>query len=329
MKKRKPVCLICSEDGFDMCVIHNLKKMYSKLGFSVIISKKPSECNLLVVARGSDLHIDESFSRKIPIHIYNYVGNDISNIINKVSNNPYHVLAPSLDLLKYNHVEGNRGTILFPPVYPEDWVNEKAINMKYIKYDLVHIGNKKIADGACEDKYTKALDNLVNQGIVYVWGRGWQKKDLGNKYCGSTSVFNVKNIYSRTKFALGLMYPFQRKLGTFSGRFWQAPLNGAILLSEPNRYIGIIPGIIESDLVNIETIISKKFSRKEISQTSITYWNKKTLETEYKVKELLDISPPSHDRIDNIFIKEIIDKSLHKLRVKKANYKHYLSNLIG
>jgi hypothetical protein len=297
--KVKPLCVICSNDGFDPCVLFNLFILYSNLGFQVLVSENPIYCNLLVVMRGSNILLPKEFPRNIPIHVYNYVGNSIATIINKISAHPYHVFAPSQDLLEYNNVPSNRGIILVPPVYTKYWVGASN-NMRTVnrKYNIVHIGNRKTKFGASEDQYTKALDQLINHKAADIWGLGWEKTLLGNLYHGSIGVMNVKHIYSKSNFALGLMYPFQRELGTFSGRFWQAPLNGAILLSEPNRYIGTIPGIIESDLVNINSSIKKKFSREEISESSVIFWNKKTSDVEEITTKILDEHPPTENRIN-------------------------------
>lgn len=307
----KPLCLIYSDDGFDQCVLFNLMHLYKTLGFLVTFSNRVIDCNLLVIIRGSSITLPDYFDRNIPIHVYNYVGNDITNILGEISENPYFVIAPSQDLLDFNQVDSDRGVIAFPPVYTQAWISQ-ARRTSTSTYPLVHIGNRKKTLGALSDPYAKALETLTSSGRVDVWGRGWRRREIAKgKYHGYVEVFNIKHIYCRTEIALGLLYPFQRKLGTFSGRFWQAPLNGAMLLSEANRFIGVIPGVYETDLVNIDLDVRRKYSRDDIADASICYWNQVTAKVERDVERLLDKAPPTEEK-PNLNSSWLVNRSLYR-----------------
>jgi hypothetical protein len=321
----KPICLIYCNDGFDIATLFNLIKMYAKFGFNVIFTtRKIINCNLLVIPRGDNIDLPIDFSNKIPIHIYNYVGNNIVKIIEKISSNPYIVLAPSRDLLEQSHVEENRGFIAAFPVYPEYWTDKSGIKIENSKYDLVHIGNKKLYSGTLHDQYAIALDKLISQDTVHLWGRGWDKSSIdANKYHGSIAVLNLKYIYSRTDIALGLMYPFQRELGTFSERFWQAPLNGTILLSEPTRYIGVIPGVFETDLQNIDRSIRKKYSKQEIADASSKYWSESTFKLEEYLLNSFNELPPTDDVLKKNYFNKISNLCWWGAYMLKAKFQYF------
>ena len=329
MKSRyfsKPVCVICGNDGFDKCVLFNLTKLYEKLGFSVIISKDPLDCHLLVIARGSDVKIPGNFSPKIPIHVYNYVGNSLSNILRKISDNPYYVISPSQDLLDYNSVEFSKGVVAFPPVYSDFWISHLTNQDINQMYEVAHIGNNKSDYGASQDKYSILLSNAVCQGHIDIWGKGWETEKLNSKYHGTVEVYNVKHIYAKTDIALGIMYPFQRELGTFSSRFWQAPLNGALLLSEPNRYVGIIPGILEGDPTDLDPHIRQKKSRQELIKESTVYWNNISVVAENHVKKILDLSPPFRHNLAD-YVPNKIMSTIFNVSFAYKSSTEYLMNL--
>jgi hypothetical protein len=302
--------------------LFNLYKLYQKLGFVVYHSRQIKICDLLVIQRGSDVNLPDNFPSTIPVHIYNYVGKQIENLVNKFrdNNNPYMVLATSPELLEIDHVEKDRGLVAFPPVYPKYWINKKEHHRNKVEYDLVHIGNKKTRDGTSEDKFTLALHRLVASGIVDVWGNGWENDSLGSKYHRYLTIYNVGYVYSKTKIALGLMYPFQRKT-TFSGRFWQAPINGAILFSEPGRYVGEIPGVFESDMQKIDRSIMERYSRQEISEKSIKYWEMKTSILEDKVLALLHKLPPAEKTTSKELLYAYIKSFKFKIGIINGNAK--------
>jgi hypothetical protein len=72
------------------------------------------------------------------------------------------------------------------------------------------------------------------------------------------------------------MYPYQRNL-TISGRFWLGPLNGAVILSEPNDLISIIPGVKEFDFQSTSFDIHRDFTfqeRLDLSKKAKFYWDR-------------------------------------------------------
>jgi hypothetical protein len=94
-------------------------------------------------------------------------------------------------------------------------------------YDYVHIGHRKPNPGG--DPILLQMDAIAGGGRCHFWGKGWPASGL--TVHGPASLHESQQIYRRSNFALGVMYPFQRGR-TISGRMWQAPLNGCMLISE-------------------------------------------------------------------------------------------------
>jgi hypothetical protein len=110
-------------------------------------------------------------------------------------------------------------------------------------------------------------------------------------YHGKAGLFHVSAIYAKSNFAFGLMYPLQRNV-TFSGRFWQAPLNGCYILSEPGLYTQLIPGVIETDY-SISDITEKtklSFDREALQKESQEFWIKQnSITSEYVLTTLVNV----------------------------------------
>lgn len=269
-------CLIYGQNGLDLDVTFNLKSFYEKLGFKVFFSTKLYDADLLVVTRAIDKPLDLSDYNYLLIHVYDYGGWDYDSFISSIDPNISYVFSTSESKMlrlveKLNFPQGHVFKA-FPPVDIFIW----AKKIKAIKYDLVHIGNLKPQQK--DDEIQGRFINILRQFKPHVWGLGW---DLPMCYFhGKTGLFEVSKIYARSKFSLGLMYPFQRQV-TFSGRFWHAPLNGCIVFSEPGIYTSNIPGIVETDysINNVSKLMDFSLDRYKIQDDAKKFWFNQYLHT--------------------------------------------------
>lgn len=269
-------CLIYGHNGLDLDVTLNLCSFYRRLGFKVFFADKLYDADLLVVLRAVDAEIDISPYHYSLIHVYDYVGWDYDAFVNTVGHSITFIFCTSPKkrerLIRELHFPEENVFVALPPVDVKLW----SKSIKDVQYEIVHIGNfKPISNG-------DPIKQLFNEAIIHfktnVWGMGWTIDK--NYYHGRTTLFTVSSIYAKSKFALGLMYPFQRDV-TFSGRFWQAPLNGCSVFSEYGLFTSNLPGVIETDysINDLERKIEKKVDRIALQIKAREFWIKKYEET--------------------------------------------------
>ena len=252
-------CLIYGHNGLDLDVTMNLRSFYKSLGFKVIFSENLHQADLLVVLRAVSNPINLTKYKFSLIHIFDYVGWDYNQLLKSIKHDITFIYCTNP--IKQQGIIDNCGFpkehifVVLPPVDTNLWSSK--IEKK--EYEFVHIGNfKKIEEG---DITRKRFLKILIEWNVNVWGINWKGVGILKKlYHGKLGLFNVSKIYLKSKFALGLMYPFQRHV-TFSGRFWQAPLNGCYVFSEAGYYTKSIPGIIETDYT------AQDFKGKSLLQT--------------------------------------------------------------
>jgi hypothetical protein len=281
-------CLIYGHDGLDLDVTYNLQSFYRRLGFKVFFSKNLYNADLLVVIRAFDRESNISNHNFKLIHIYDYAGWDYDAFVYTIDHSRTYIFCTSEArkerLTAKLNFPGDRIFIALPPVDIEIWSKK----LKHPDYRLVHIGNfKPIID---LDKTRDLFYQAINHFNVQVWGTEW--KGLKKELChGKAGLFEVSSIYSKSEYAFGLMYPFQREV-TFSGRFWHAPLNGCCLFSEPGLFTQKIPGIIETDysFADIGIKIEERIDRKKVQKKAIEFWEyQKMITLEYVRSTLVGI----------------------------------------
>lgn len=305
---RKPVCLLYSSDGFDEGERINVGLMYTRLGFRVhhAFRGRMAPCNLLVVLRGTAIP-NVALPKGTPVHIFNYVGYDMSAVVKGVREYPHILIAPSSTVLKAHDVGLERGIEAFPPVYPELWrfpqYNEGSGGRRF---QLVHIGNRKISPDAREDELCRAFEDFLYSSEIHVWGKGWDPARLRHRYHGPVPIREVPQIYAQTHCALGIMYPLQRSAGLFSGRFWLAPLNGAILFSEDGRWPGKMPGVYACDYVRKRVSLEDSPSRSSIVRQADLFWRQQTALVEHHVSMALRKQPPSAVHVPAIGVADVM-----------------------
>jgi hypothetical protein len=232
----KPLCMIVGIDGFDPDVLANLAAFYGGCGYSVRISRRPRDCELLVLQRGpySGQVFDE---RASACHIYDYAALGTSDFHRAFPNiGACVVIAPSGGASGIHAPPRQVGGI--HPVVPALWRANSRSRPRRASYDYVHIGHRKPNPGG--DSFLLQMDAVAAGGRCHFWGKGWPAP--GRTVHGPASLHESQQIYRRSSFALGVMYPFQRGR-TISGRMWQAPLNGCMLLSEAVAPGASFPGV--------------------------------------------------------------------------------------
>jgi hypothetical protein len=271
----KKTCLIYGHDGFDLCILYNIITFYKSLGFRVFFSNTLADADLLVVLRIPPGNISSKNNDYDVIHVYDYVGSDYKPYFDMLDFKKALVFCSSdnrkNEIIASYPQYSNRVIVALAPVITKFWAH--TINPS-ASFNIIHIGNCKpyYSDGT--DLYSNRFLNIIKNKKADVWGAGWDMPDLKANAHGKLSIFKVPEICRNAVFALGMMYPFQREV-TFSSRFWQAPLNGCTLLSEPCIYAGIFPGIVETDYSedSVEQILNAAPDRLLIQQTAIKYWD--------------------------------------------------------
>lgn len=267
-------CLIYSPDGVDLDNAINLIHFYKRLGFRTFFSDVLVNADVLALLRAKDEPIDTAGCDFSLIHIYDYVGWNYDAAIRSFDYSKTFICCTT---------EERRQEIIEGLDFPEDHIRIAFMHVEIsvwthkvnpVKYETVHIGNyKPIPEGdIIQDRFVHILEKYK----VHVWGRRWNEKLNSDRYYGVLGLFSVTNIYSQSKFALGLMYPFQRKV-TFSNRFWIASLCGCPLISEKGLYTKKLPGVIETDYTDgdYEQIINEiVIDREQLRQEAIAFWEK-------------------------------------------------------
>jgi hypothetical protein len=263
-------CLIYGHNGLDLDVTFNLVAFYKKLGFKTFFSGKLYDANLLVVVRAVDKPIDLSVFHYSLIHVFDYGGWNYDGFVNSIDHNKCYIFCTAESkrkrIIEQLHFPKDHIFVAFPPVETSLWIAKN----KRVKYEFVHIGNyKPMTDN---DPFKNFFLQAITKFKVNIWGIGWALSEK-KIYHGKAGLFEVSSIYAQSRFACGLMYPFQRDV-TFSGRFWHAPLNGCYLFSEPGLYTQLIPGVIETDysIEQIRQYMLSCFNRNILQKTAIEFW---------------------------------------------------------
>jgi len=283
-------CFIYSDLVLDLEIALNLEAFYKRLGFTTCFCRdRIRDADLLVILRPVNRPLDFSGYHHNVIHIYDYEGKDI-NIFMRSSIDYKKTYIFCMSEKQKNRITDKAGfpanqvfVVLLPVEIPL-WVSK----LKDIKYELVHIGNHKPIR-ADEDLISQRFHEAVTSLKADVWGAEWEGFIGGGRYHGKAGRFEAQPIYARSRFALGLMYPFQREL-TFSSRFWQAPLNGCQLLSESGLYTRTFPGIIETDysVPDLKEKLQRVTDREALRARARRFWEEQNKLTLSYVKPTLE-----------------------------------------
>jgi len=252
-----PKCLILGGDGLDPDVTRNLERLF--LGFGYKVSKKVGQVpqdflGLLVIARSNLLKQSSLLnSRATSVIIYDYVGDNLNNFsyLKNINSDIQNVIFASTSLnriqdLKFIFDELETSIVFetcLMPVYPKLWIMSSKKN----RFNRpIHIGNFKHVTETQGVGINFAFHDFLHRERVLVAGNRWENTLPASQLLGAVKLRAVSILYSCHTYALGIMYPTQRDC-TYSGRFWQAPLNGCLVFSEPSIYSSVIPGVLAVD----------------------------------------------------------------------------------
>jgi hypothetical protein len=237
---------------------------------------------VLVVARSNNMDKYALVKAKVSVLvIYDYTAESIDNFeyLSYLNKNISKVIFIStcegrISVVRNIH-EKNRPDIVyhhgFLPVFPKLWI-DKRVRERW-PYPI-HVGNfKQIGNIDKDDPYLLFL-KFIQREKVLVGGQRWHGFLPSSQRLGGLKLNTVSPVYASHSYAVGIMYPHQRNC-TYSGRFWQAPLNGCLLLSETTVYGQQIPGIYEVDFSKpVKELIEKiDFDSKTLMLESRIYWN--------------------------------------------------------
>lgn len=299
-------CLIFGQNGLDLDVAFNLVEFYKKLGFKTYFSEKLLDASLLVILRAVDQPIDISDKNYSQIHVYDYGGWSYDGCIESLPFEKTYIFTTAEKhrnhLISSLNFPPEQVYITVPPVETKLWVETEKNKV----FNFVHIGNFKNIEEKDEirEKFNLSIDQLDTN----LWGMGWNSLKYGEKYHGKAGLFDVSKIYSKSKYALGLMYPFQRDI-TFSGRFWHAPLNGCYLFSEPGLYTKEVPGVIETDY-STENILAMSLNLNDfegLQKKAIYFWEEKNKQHQDLVLSIMDKTNFNNGFVKNYYKEKIIN----------------------
>lgn len=313
-------CLIYGHNGLDLDVTFNLVAFYKKIGFTTVFSENLFDADLLVVIRAVDKPVDLSKHKFSVVHVFDYGGWGYDKFVTSINPAISFIFTTSETTKKHLINDLNFPSehvfVALPPVDIAIWSHK----VEEVKYQIVHIGNfKPITE---KDNFKERFNEIIGHSKVHVWGLGWQLVE--HLYHGKTGVFDVSNIYSHSKYALGLMYPFQREV-TFSGRFWHGPLNGCSVFSEAGLYSQKMPGVIETDysIVDIEKKIKNNVDRIALQREAQIFWINKYNETlKFVLPTLINIKSKGFNFKSvfiflNISVNNILKEYYQKLSIFK------------
>ncbi|GAT31756.1 hypothetical protein TSACC_2150 [Terrimicrobium sacchariphilum] len=256
--------------------------MCRRLGFQVTWSKTVEPCSLLVVMRGERFSQNDigCLPEGTPAVVFGYVGKSCEEILHSLRDRAGKILfLPTSQKLVPQDIAGINVHVAPPPVYPELWKKE----LKAGKYPYTYLGNRK---NLGDDPWQKRLEGWIKGGDVEVWGRWWNGHCPVVKQHGPVTIFTVPEIYRSTIYSLGLMYPFQRDTGMFSGRYWLAPLCGAHVLVECENYCEA-PGIVLYQGDVLPDALDDLDARRALQGEAVSFWRQKTAALERVIQDWL------------------------------------------
>ncbi|MBM5823057.1 MAG: hypothetical protein FJ082_11570 [Cyanobacteria bacterium K_Offshore_surface_m2_011] len=255
---------ILSIDFQDLDVIWNVRLFYRAAGYGFAPGGVDPDLDLLVILRGDPGHAYQDH-RGI-VHVYDYV-KELQ--VNWPERFPRAREIRLISLFRPDQVpEGLRWVPGYLPVVPEFW--QQSPFRKRAGRPL-HIANFKPMG---DDRYQQDLARLARHGLVRVYGGRWDRLGLATH---GLSYLEANRRLASAWCCYGLMYPYQRGI-TLSGRMWQAPLHGCLVISEQGTNPLGLPGILEVERFSAETLLSVGSIREcwQIRQEATRYWREAT-----------------------------------------------------
>ena len=226
-KKR---CCILSFDYSDFDVNLNVSAFYRLAGYLIVSSRRFSECDLLVFLRGIPPRVFSEYTGSI--HFYNYVLECDLNL------RDYFPNASFITAISISHQGDSLNNCLsidgYLPVSPSLWHFPFQISRRSSL--PLHVSNYK---PLVDDPFQKQLISLAQTGKIRVYGSKWDRVQI---LARPLSYLSANLILNTTSVCYGLMYPYQRGK-SLSGRMWQAPIQGCVVISEKDTNPFLCPGV--------------------------------------------------------------------------------------
>ena len=257
------LCSILSLDYFDLDVFLNVFVFYRLAGFRISRSPCLKDTSLLVLLRGIPQQVTPQY--RGDVHVYDYV---------KETQVDYREFYPYARLITYislteplNKSSSDLYVYGFVPVFPSIWTRDDACKT-VVK--PVHISNFK---PMMLDSYQQQLLSLIHASRVTVYGSKWSSVNVSAR---PISYLHANHLLASSCICFGLMYPYQR--GTsLSGRMWQAPLHGCLVISELGTNIFHCPGVLESSTYELD-LPCLPLTPSLLASEARSFWHHKTLQ---------------------------------------------------
>jgi len=255
-------CCFLFFDYTDFDVFLNARIFYRLCGYKIKSTKLLNECDLIVYFRGLPDKIYSEYAGII--HFYDYVREhelDIAKYFPNASEVYIISICQRVDTRSLSkQVYG------YLPVVPPLW----QFRLPFTKRRTIpiHVSNyKKLSN----DPYQNQLVSLVQSDKIRVYGAKWDRININARPLSYLQA-NLKLASSFTCY--GLMYPYQRG-NSLSGRMWQGPIQGCVVIAEKSTNPFGCPGVIEVSRFDEKQTISALISSKIVVE-SAEFWVKKT-----------------------------------------------------
>jgi hypothetical protein len=261
MSAKKNCCLL-SFDYVDFDVFLNARIFYRLAGYHIVSPDNFSICDLIVVFRGIPPCTYIEYSGEI--HFYDYVCE------HRIKVSDYFPNATSITVITIDtsvHESPLINTVYgYLPVFPRLW----QFSLPFAKKSTIpiHVSNYK---PLIDDSFQVELITLIRAGKIRVYGAKWDRIQVKAR---SLSYLSANLKLASASCCYGLMYPYQRGK-SLSGRMWQAPIHGCIVISENNTNIFSCPGVFEVAHFN-DFLLTKEISSSELAREATSFWSEKT-----------------------------------------------------
>ncbi len=247
-------------------MIWNVRLFYLAAGFSLVRRWDGSELELLVILRGDPGLTHRDF--RGTVHVYDYV-KELKVDWRACFPHAREIRLISL-LQPAPQPEGVHWVRGYLPVIPEFW---QQLPFRKRAGRPLHIANFKPMG---DDHYQQDLAHLARRGLVEVHGGHWDR--LGLRTHG-LSYLEANRRLAEAYCCYGLMYPYQRGT-TLSGRMWQAPLHGCLVISEMGTNPFGLPGLLEVERFSPDTLLSVASIREcwQVRLEATHFWREATAE---------------------------------------------------
>jgi hypothetical protein len=257
-------CVFLSFDYVDYDVFLNARVFYRLAGYFIHGSSDLASCDLLVVFRGIPSRVYTDYSG--PIHFYNYVLEhqiDLAYFFPNASSLTIISIQGSIDDFSFGRVVYG-----YLPVIPSIW----QFSLPFAKRSPIpiHVSNYKPLQG---DHFQQQLISQIRSSRIRVYGGKWNSIQIKARPLSYLAAnLKLANAY----FCYGLMYPYQRGK-SLSGRMWQAPIQGCIVISEENTNIFFCPGVLEVSSFSDLSHLSVEHPH-DLAMRAASFWIGKTTE---------------------------------------------------